>query len=383
MFDKLLELFRSESGFALMSVVNVLTSVLGAVFYLYFAAIVSIQDYGKVNYVISFALTAYAISSMGMDTTIMTFVPKIGRRILFECYSIILISTVTVSLVTGILFREFTASIMIFSVMAYSISLVELVTLSRYKEYTMLSLGSKISQICLSLSFFYWIGLDGFLLGYSISYLIFGYRFLLGLKNFSLNFHELRGKWRFVMQVYGAGTSYTLLSYLDKIVVGLVFDYFLLGSYQLSFQVFTFLSILPHTLFNYLLPHQARGLHKKRIKILGFTLICGIVLLAVLTIPVALPYAFPKYTHVVTAIQIMAFAIIPLTLVSFLRSNILAETKQTASMLYAGLISLTTEIVSIIVLGSLFGINGVSSALLLTMTIEFIFLLIANRGRLF
>ena len=50
-------------------------------------------------------------------------------------------------------------------------------------------------------------------------------------------------------------------------------------------------------------------------------------------------------------------------------------------MLYAGLISLTIEITSIIILGSLFGINGISSAMVLTMTVEFIFLLVANKGQ--
>ena len=294
-----------------------------------------------------------------------------------------LISSVVVSIIIAILLREFIAPIMLFSLMAYGMSLVELVTLSRYKEHALMSVGARVSQVCLSLAFFFWFGLDGFLLGYALSYLIAGYRFFLGLRHFTLNLGELRGIWRFIAQVYGANASYALLSYLDKIIVGLYFGYFVLGSYQLAFQVYAFLAIFPITIFNYILPHQARGSLKRRVKIMGFAFICVIVILVVLVTPTMFPYLFPKYNHVVSAIQIIVFAIIPLTLVIFLRSNILAKVKRARSMLYAGLISLTIEITSIIILGSLFGINGISSAMVLTMTVEFIFLLVANKGHIF
>ena len=41
-----------------MSVGNTLSSVFGALFYLYFASIVSVAGYGQVNYIISFALAS-------------------------------------------------------------------------------------------------------------------------------------------------------------------------------------------------------------------------------------------------------------------------------------------------------------------------------------
>ena len=127
-----------------------------------------------------------------------------------------LISSVVVSIIIAILLREFIAAIMLFSLMAYGMSLVELVTLSRYKEHALMSVGARVSQVCLSLAFFFWFGLDGFLLGYALSYLIAGYRFFLGLRHFTLNLGELRGIWRFIAQVYGANASYALLSVLRQ-----------------------------------------------------------------------------------------------------------------------------------------------------------------------
>ena len=314
----------------------------------------------------------------------MTYVPKkTSSKILHECYSLAAISSLSVSVVAGILVRDFVAGILVFSITSYFMSLVQLVTMPRYKEYAFISIGSKVCQIPLSLALYYWLGLDGFILGYTISNLIFGYRFFIGLRNFSLKFNEIRSIWRFVAQVYGANTSYTLLSYLDKIVVGNFFGYYVLGSYQLSFQVYTFLSILPVTLFNYLLPRQAGGLTKKSIKILGLGIICGIVILVFFLTPVTVPYFLPSYSHTIRSIQIIIFAIVPLTFVSFLRANILAQGEGTRSMLFAGLISLITEIISIIALGSLFGVDGISSALVFTMSLECIILLFANKGRIF
>ena len=80
-------------------------------------------------------------------------------------------------------------------------------------------------------------------------------------------------------------------------------------SYQLAFQVYAFLAIFPITIFNYILPHQARGSLKRRVKIMGFAFICVIVILVVLVTPTMFPYLFPKYNHVVSAIQIVVFAI--------------------------------------------------------------------------
>ena len=76
MLKRLIKLLKVEQGFVLITSSSLISSTMGAVFLLYVATIVSVESYGKINYLLSFSSVAFALSLLGMDTTIMTLVPK-------------------------------------------------------------------------------------------------------------------------------------------------------------------------------------------------------------------------------------------------------------------------------------------------------------------
>ena len=267
---------------------------------------------------------------------------------------------------------------------------IQVVTKKRYKESAILSIGAKGLQIALSLTFYFLFGINGILLGYAIAYFVFGYRFIFSLRNFRLNFAEVKNLSRFSAKMYITSlTSFlnpatTILPYLDKIIVGAFFGFYMLGSYQLSYQVFLFLSILPSNIFRFLLPQEAEGkIIRKSIKLAGLGFACIISTVIIIITPHAIPVFYSEYVQAVFPIQIISLAIIPLTLVFLLQTRILAEEKKTDHMLYAGLITTVTEILLLFLLGSTIGLIGLAMSIVITLTIQFLYLLVINRGRFF
>jgi O-antigen/teichoic acid export membrane protein len=388
-FDRLLKLLKTEPGFILITSSTLISSSLGAAFFLYVATIVSVEDYGKINYLLSSAALAFAVSALGMDTTIMTYVPKRSVSVLYQANSLVFITSLVSALIAGVLANNFVVSILVLGSACYYMSTVQMMTQKRYKESATLSIGGKALQIPLSILLYFLLGINGFILGYAIAYFVFGYRFIFSLKNFQLNLDELKRLSRFSGKMYITSLTSvinpatTLISYLDKIIVGIFFGFYVLGSYQLSFQVFLFLSIMPSNIFRFLLPHEAEGhVVKKSIKLSGLAFACIISLIIIIMTPYVIPIVYPKYLQAILPIQIISLAIIPLTLVFMLQTKILSEETKTNHMLYAGLITTVSEISLLLILGGVFGLVGLAAALVTALTIQFLYLFLIRRGKI-
>lgn len=390
MLKRIVNLLKVEQGFVLITSSSLISSSLGAVFFLYVAAIVSVESYGKINYLLSFSSVAFALSVLGMDTTIMTLVPKRSLSVLYQANSIVFIASLISALIAGFLANNFVVSILVLAGACYYMSTIQVITKKHYKESAFLSIGGKVLQIVLSLAFYFFFGINGFILGYAIAYFVFGYRFIFSLRHFKLNFAEVKKLYRFSAKMYVTSLTSiqnpatTLISYLDKIIVGAFFGFYMLGSYQLSYQVFLFLSILPSNIFRFLLPQEAEGkIVRRSIKLAGLGFACIISIAIIIITPYAIPILYPAYLQAVPAIQITSMAIIPLTLVFLLQTKILAEEKKTNHMLYAGLITTVTEISLLFLLGSTIGLIGLAMSIVIALSVQFLYLLAISRGRFF
>jgi O-antigen/teichoic acid export membrane protein len=389
MFNRFFKLVKTEPGFILITSSTLISSSLGAAFFLYVAMIVSVEDYGKINYLLSSAALAFAISVLGMDTTIMTYVPKRSISVLYQANALVFIASVLSATIAGFLANNFIVSILILATACYYMSTVQMMTQKRYKEGAILSIGGKALQIPLSIVLYFFFGISGFIVGYAIAYFVFGYRFILSLKNFRLSFDELKKLFRFSLKMYITtltsvlNPATTLISYLDKIIVGVFFGFYILGSYQLSYQVFLFLSIMPSNIFRFLLPQEAEGrVVKKTIKISGLAFACIISLAIIIMTPYVVPLVYPKYLQSILPIQIISLAIIPLTLVFMLQTKILAEERNPNHMLYAGLITTVSEILLLLLLGSILGLVGLAMSLVIALTMQFLYLFAVRRGKI-
>ena len=165
---------------------------------------------------------------------------------------------------------------------------------------------------------------------------------------------------------------------LDKVLIAPVFGYFTLGLYQLGFQFFMFLSIIPLSLYYYLLLEEASGKNKTKIKFLGFgfAVIAGVT--AFFFTPYIIERLFPSFINSILIVRIMCLAIIPQTVVLICNASLLGNGKSNP-VFVAGLIYISVLLILLFVLGSFFGPIGLAFTLIIAQTVQASYLVIKYR----
>jgi O-antigen/teichoic acid export membrane protein len=112
---------------------------------------------------------------------------------------------------------------------------------------------------------------------------------------------------------------------VDKLAIGGMFGFTLLGHYSLAIQVITIMMILPNLITRYLITEDLYNIKnsefRKRIIILaGVISMFGIVL-----IPEIIPHVFPKYMEIIEPIRIMSLSVLPATFAKIQISKFLSQ----------------------------------------------------------
>jgi len=138
------------------------------------------------------------------------------------------------------------------------------------------------------------------------------------------------------------------------------------------------LTLIPTIVYQYVLPRQASGIQNKKIK--GLAVVASIVIsfIVLFAAPIIIPTIFPKYENVLDIIQIMSFAVIPMSITLMYTSKFLALEKSRHVIISAA-IFLLVQIFGIIILGDKYGAVGLGVATLLAAISEASYLSIINR----
>ena len=154
-----------------------------------------------------------------------------------------------------------------------------------------------------------------------------------------------------------------------------MFGGLILGPYQLGFQIFIVLMILPNIVTQYTLPHDATGIKNKSLK--KYTIIIsGIITGLVVSLsPPLIPILFPKYIEAIEVIQIMGLALIPSALTMILTSELLGIEKS-KSVILSNIVAIIALIIGIIILGEIMGLIGLALSLVFGRILQCVTLLI-------
>ena len=336
------------------------------------ASLLDVESYGLVNYYIALASVFSAIALMGLDATIITYMAKGEKRIWYQANSLILVSGL---IVTGVLsVFQWSAGLLSIAMVFFMMALAEALGKKKYREYAFLSVGQRIIQIALSLLLYFPFGILGIVFGYFLGNLIFSYRYIKFIPNFSLQIDSIKEKRNFALHSYGFNLIRNFTTYLDKIIVAAIFGYYVLGLYQLGFQFFMFLSIIPLSLYYYLLPEESSGKDKTKIELYGF----GIAVIAATAVFFSIPYLignfFPSFIDSTPIVRIMSLAVIPSTIVAMLNASLLGK-GNSKTVLIAGLIYIISLIIALITLGQIMGTLGLAVTLVIAQSIQAAYLL--------
>ena len=115
-----------------------------------------------------------------------------------------------------------------------------------------------------------------------------------------------------------------------------------------------------------------------KLKLITILISIGFSALSIFLAPQILPTLFPEFVEAVQVVQIMSLAVVPSTVVLMYLSRFLGEEKNKI-MVLGTVIYLIIQISGIIILGKMYGINGVAAAIVLASSGEAIYFIVLDK----
>jgi len=360
----------SSVGFA-----DTIGNVITAIFWFYIAALSTPEKYGEIFYFISIAGTASAISLVGTTNTLSVHIAK-NIRIQSTLYFISILIGIVSSVLFVIFLKRIDVILVLFGFIFFNLASGSLLGKKFYQIYAKYVLLQKILTVVLGIVFYFTIGIESILYALALSYFVFIKIIYYEFTNVKINFSLLKTHSTFIMNNYILSLSG--IGQLDKLVIGPFLGYIILGQYSLATQFIVVFMSFSFIIFKYILPHDASGnpnAKLKKITILVSVIICGC---GVLLLPFVISVLFPKYIEVIFPMQIMSLFVIPSTLTLLYSSKFLGLEKNKV-LLAERIIEISTLIIGILILGSLFGILGLAVTLLIASSAGAFFLILVNK----
>ena len=376
--EKIKTLYQNFKGLTTMATATFISNGLGALFWLYMASLMGAEAYGQISYFLAIAIIGSKISLLGFANTMIVYSAK-GVKIQPPIYLFAILGSIITSLILFFVFLyDVGISLYVIGFVTFTLITSDLLGRKQYKSYAKYIISQKIILIILSVSLYHLIGLTGVILGIAISFLPYSFVIYKEFKNTKIDFSLIRSRGKFVVNSFANDLTDTLGGQLDKLIVAPMLGFILLGNYSLGMQFLSILTILPVMFYQYLLPKDARNESNTKLRKI---LMLGSVVLCVITIilsPIVIPILFPEFTEVVPIVQILSVAIIPFTAIAILNSKFFG-TERTKFVLIGSSILVSVQIPSIIVLATLYGVNGAAISMVLAYTCQSIFLILSDK----
>lgn len=354
---------------------NLVGNAISGIFWLLIASILDAESYGVINYQLATAGILGTLSLLGLNNAVITFLAKGNEDLVKQAGLFVLIGSTTIAILLAIFDQVYTA-ILLLGFNAFSLTVAEALGRKTYKRYMLLVVVNRTFQFGLSLGLYYLMGAQGIILGYGLSYLVLGYKLFL-IKNFDLSFKEIRSRFRFVLHSFSLMFSQSLFLYLDKLIIAPLAGFAALGLYQIGFQFLLFLSVIPISLYQYLLSQEASGTDRKAIRKLGLILGFVLAISSYFMMPYAINWFFPHYVDAIPSAQLIVLGIIPLTLNSLMNSRLLG--RENSRPVLVGSATYSISLISLIfALNEPLGVMGLALSVIISLSLQSLALWISS-----
>ncbi|MEK6947358.1 MAG: hypothetical protein AABX32_07165 [Nanoarchaeota archaeon] len=376
-FNKIKSVFTRFRGLATLGFGNITAAGISAIFWFYLASLLGAENYGHVSYFIAIASISSTISFLGAGNTIIVYTAK-GEKIQSPIFFISIISSAITLIAVFIIFSQIGVSLYILGYVIFSLATSELLGKKLYGNYTKYLITQKILMTGFAISLYYFLGVGGVILGIALSFFPYSIRIYKSFKESRIDLKLIKPRFGFMMNSYVLDLSRTFSSSTDKLLISPMFGFAILGHYQLGIQFLSILSILPSIVYQFILPEDSSGNSNYKLK--KYTIIFSTILafLGITLSPFVLPALFPKFTDAIEVVQIVSLSIIPATINLIYISKFLGRGLSRIVLIGSG-VFLSVQITAIFMLGQIYGVNGVATALLIATSAEAVFLVITNR----
>ena len=343
---------------------DIIGTGIAAIFWFFLASQLEATQYGEIHYLLSIASIAYLISLIGTSESIIVYSAK-NIKLQSTLFLISILAGIISSIIILLIFYRFDVSFILLAYMINDLSIAYLIGKKLYSNYSKYILVQKILTLGFGLGFYYLIGIDGIIYGLALSYIHFVIIIFKVFQKSKINFSLLKSHSRFITNNYVMSLVEGLRDNLDKIIIVPLIGFAVLGNYALALQVYSVLIIFSRICYKYTLPQDASGSPTRKIKIVVVIVAVLITVLAFTILPTIIPEVFPKYVDAIVPMQIMSLAVIPSTIALLFISKFLGREKSKA-VLISRLVNLAVLISGVVILGQMFGGNGVAAAFLLS-----------------
>ena len=350
---------------------NISTSIIFALFWLYLASILSKTEYGELGFLFSVANVGAEISLLGFRSVIVVYESK-NQNVFSTSFFLVLISANITAAVTFVLTENFMVSILIVGMVLFQIILSGLNSHQRYADFSTHKIIRAVITVIFAIISYEYFGINGILLSYFISTLFIIKDLNSLLKNKKLEFSLLKPKISFMLHAYSMRLSEIFISWGDKLLIGSLFGFSVLGIYYFAVQYLFLLIALPQSVSIYLVPQESRGKKNKKIKIFSVAISCLIAIVSVMVIPYGINAFLPEYKESIIPMQILSLGIIPLSITSIKDSEFFGQ-ENTRVVLFGSILQSVFYLIFIILLGQEFGLIGISISYVVSVILRTIF----------
>jgi O-antigen/teichoic acid export membrane protein len=351
---------------------------IGVIFWLYMASVLGPEKYGNVAYLLSFATLASGISLFGSNYTLMVYSAK-KIKIQSTLYFISLILTSISSVIIFFFVLNLGISFIILAYVALGLVTSDLLGKKIYGTYSKFLVTQKILLLVLGIGLYYVFGEIGIFIGIVLSHIHFIIIVFKNLKESKIDFKLFKEKKKFIFNNFAVSVSGTVFSSLDKIIILPLLGASILGNYSLGLQFFSIILLIPLIFQKYLIPQQSTGIENKKLKklVVLFSIILAIV--GSILGPIVMSTVFPKFTEVEDIIQIISWAVIPITIRSAFYMPKFWAKEMNRELIIISLTLVIVQIIGILTLGPIFGEKGIAYAFVISTTFSAIMAMIMNK----
>lgn len=358
-------------------VANGLSTLILVLFWFYMAGLLGTENYGHVSYFIAAASIGYVISLLGGSNTVLVFTAKENKKQPTIHIFPLIISGIA-AVITYFIFWNIGVSLFIIGNVVFTLVISELLGEKNYSLFGKVVISQKIFLVVLSIGLYYLIGIDGVILGYAISFYPYFWFIIKSFKAGKIDFGILKTRMHFMLNSYFMDLSRRLSWSADKLIILPLFGFVLLGNYQLGFQFLILLSIIPSSVYQYILPQNSSGKSKEKLKKITILFSVLLALLGVFVAPELVNTFFPQYQETTEIIRIMSLAIIPIT-INYMYTAKFLGIEKTKFILIGAILFVSIQFAGIYLLGEIFGINGAAISLVLGASSQSIFFVLSDK----
>ena len=376
-WDKIKNIASGLKGLTTIGISDIIGNVISVVFWFYMASLLGAEEYGQVSYFIAIGGIVSTISLTGAANTLTVYTAK-NIKIESTIYIISLIITSISAIVISVIFYNLGIIAYVFGAVIFGLGSSEILGKKMYKSYSKYVIAQKLLMVGLAIGFYHLIGINGLVLGLGLAFLPYTFRVYRGFKETKIDFSLLRKHYGFITNNYALTLSTIFSGQLDKIIIVPILGFAILGNYQLGIQLLAILEMLPAIIFKFILPHDATGNPNKKLKKIMILSSVSLAVIGITVSPVIIPIFFPKFIHTIQIFQIVSLSIIPSTIGLTLISKFLGLGKN-KFVLISSIIYSAIQIILILSLGKLYGVNGIATAFVISVSIQTIILLFMDR----